>query len=70
MNIWEQVNACMNEGGRERKRTSGLVMMFTPPASAATQSPLAMARHAACMAAKDEEHAVSITTEGPPNLKA
>lgn len=45
-------------------------MMFTPPASAALQSPVASARHAWCIATRDEEHAVSRTMEGPPRPNA
>ena len=45
--------------------TSGLEMTLTPPAIAASQSPSNRARQAWWMATVDEEHAVSITIDGP-----
>ena len=45
--------------------TSGLVITFAPPANAAEQSPAASARQAFAIATVDDEHAVSITTDGP-----
>ena len=46
--------------------TSGFEITLTPPANAALQSPLNNARHAWYIATKDDEQAVSTTTEGPP----
>ena len=45
--------------------TSGLEMIFTPPAIAALQSPLVRARQAWYIATQDDEQAVSTTCEGP-----
>lgn len=50
--------------------TSGLVMTFAPPANAAEQSPAASARQAFAMATVEDEHAVSITNEGPLHRNA
>ena len=50
--------------------TSGLAITFTPPAIAALQSPLLRERQAWYMATIDDEHAVSMTSDGPLNLKA
>ncbi len=40
-------------------------MAFAPPASAAAASPPASARAARCAATSDDEHAVSVDTQGP-----
>jgi len=40
-------------------------MTLTPPASAAVVSPLARPRVARCAATSDDEHAVSVLTQGP-----
>lgn len=45
--------------------TSGLVIAFTPPANAVVQSPWASARQAITTDTSEDEHAVSITMEGP-----
>lgn len=45
-------------------------MIFTPPATAALQSPASSARHAWYIATSDDEHAVSTTSDGPPSFSA
>jgi hypothetical protein len=47
----------------------GVVYKFVPPASAAEQSPLKIARQARSIATVDAEHAVSIVIPGPVHPK-
>ena len=44
---------------------SGLAITATPPASASEHSPERSACTARCSATSDDEHAVSIVTDGP-----
>ncbi|GAB3690935.1 hypothetical protein GCM10027597_47060 [Saccharopolyspora tripterygii] len=46
-------------------KVAGFDMTVTPPASAIEHSPLRSACVAMCMAASDDEHAVSSVTAGP-----